>query len=74
MCLLKMLLCKLIVNKKKQVDINLYARMFAYIGARLLEKFTISINNAGSLEHTAGSDTVFVQIYMDVLPGVPGVS
>ena len=24
--------------------------------------------------HTAGLDTIFVQIYMDVLPGVPGVS
>ena len=26
------------------------------------------------LYHTAGLDTIFVQIYMDVLPGVPGVS
>ena len=26
------------------------------------------------LYHTAGSDTIFVQIYMDELPGVPGVS
>ena len=24
--------------------------------------------------HTAGSDTIFVQIYMDAPPGVPGVS
>ena len=24
--------------------------------------------------HTAGSDTIFVQIYMDLPPGVPGVS
>jgi hypothetical protein len=24
--------------------------------------------------HTAGLDTIFVQIYMDALPGVPGVS
>ena len=24
--------------------------------------------------HTAGSDTIFVQIYMDPPPGVPGVS
>ena len=24
--------------------------------------------------HTAGSDTIFIQIYMDTLPGVPGVS
>ena len=24
--------------------------------------------------HTAGLDIIFVQIYMDVLPGVPGVS
>ena len=24
--------------------------------------------------HTAGSDTIFVQIYMDPTPGVPGVS
>ena len=24
--------------------------------------------------HTAGSDTIFVQIYMEALPGVPGVS
>ena len=28
----------------------------------------------GTLEHTAGSDTIFIQIYMDALPGVPGVS
>ena len=27
-----------------------------------------------TLGHTAGSDTIFVQIYMDTLPGVPGVS
>ena len=27
-----------------------------------------------SLFHTAGLDTIFVQIYMDALPGVPGVS
>ena len=26
------------------------------------------------MAHTAGSDTIFVQIYMDALPGVPGVS
>jgi hypothetical protein len=25
------------------------------------------------LLHTAGLDTIFVQIYMDALPGVPGV-
>ena len=25
-------------------------------------------------EHTAGLDTIFVQIYMDALPGVPEVS
>ena len=24
--------------------------------------------------HTAGSDTIFIQIYMDAPPGVPGVS
>ena len=24
--------------------------------------------------HTAGSDNIFVQMYMDALPGVPGVS
>ena len=24
--------------------------------------------------HNAGSDTIFIQIYMDTLPGVPGVS
>ena len=28
----------------------------------------------GFHKHTAGSDTIFVQIYMDALPGVPGVS
>ena len=28
----------------------------------------------GILYHTAGLDTIFVQIYMDALPGVPGVS
>ena len=27
-----------------------------------------------ALYHTAGSDNIFVQIYMDALPGVPGVS
>jgi hypothetical protein len=26
------------------------------------------------IHHTAGSDTIYVQIYMDALPGVPGVS
>ena len=26
------------------------------------------------LRHTAGLDTIFVQIYMDPPPGVPGVS
>ena len=24
--------------------------------------------------HTAGSNTIFIQIYMDALPGVPGIS
>ena len=27
-----------------------------------------------SKAHTAGSDTIFIQIYMDAPPGVPGVS
>ena len=27
-----------------------------------------------SIVHTAGSDTIFIQIYMDAPPGVPGVS
>ena len=27
-----------------------------------------------SITHTAGSDNIFVQIYMDALPGVPGAS
>ena len=27
-----------------------------------------------AIYHTAGSDTIFVQIYMDPPPGVPGVS
>ena len=26
------------------------------------------------LYHTAGSDTIFIQIYMDAPPGIPGVS
>ena len=26
------------------------------------------------LMHTAGSDTIFIQIYMDALQGLPGVS
>ena len=26
------------------------------------------------MSHTASSDTIFVQIYMDALPGVPGMS
>ena len=30
--------------------------------------------NWPALHHTAGLDNIFVQIYMDVLPGVPGVS
>jgi hypothetical protein len=43
------------------------------------ERFKISIskqwnNLKGNLSHTAGLDTIFVQIYMDTLPGVPGVS
>ena len=28
----------------------------------------------GVIAHTAGLDTIFVQIYMDAPPGVPGVS
>ena len=28
----------------------------------------------GVTEHTAGSDTIFIQIYMEAPPGVPGVS
>ena len=34
------------------------------------ESLTISI----IIYHTAGSDTIFVQIYMDAPTGVPGVS
>ena len=30
--------------------------------------------DSNRLPHTAGLDTIFVQIYMDALPGVPGVS
>ena len=26
------------------------------------------------MSHTAGSDTIFIQIHMDAPPGVPGVS
>ena len=38
-------------------------------------KFIISfIMTAPTPIHTAGSDTIFVQIYMDPPPGVPGVS
>ena len=29
---------------------------------------------AACYHHTAGSDTIFVQIYMDLPPGAPGVS
>ena len=32
------------------------------------------IKTKACLFHTAGSDTIFVQIYMDARPGVPGVS
>ena len=32
------------------------------------------ISNLWGLPHTAGLDTIFVQIFMDALPGVPGVS
>ena len=37
------------------------------------KKGVSSFNVAADL-HTAGSDTIFVQIYMDPPPGVPGVS
>ena len=33
-----------------------------------------SFDTPGTLGHTAGLDTIFVQIYMDPPPGVPGVS
>ena len=36
--------------------------------------FGQNARNAGNRYHTAGLDTIFVQIYMDALPGVPGVS
>ena len=46
------------------------------------EKVNLKICLAGELNpglqcerrHTAGLDTIFVQSYMDTLPGVPGVS
>ena len=34
----------------------------------------VSPFNVAADLHTAGSDTIFVQIYMDPPPGVPGVS
>ena len=37
----------------------------------LISNFFINKMSQG---HTAGSDTIFVQIYMDAPPGVPGVS
>ena len=36
--------------------------------------FLQKTNKNKSPEHTAGSDTIFVQIYMDPPPGIPGVS
>ena len=33
-----------------------------------------SLSHLQIVTHTAGLDTLFVQIYMDALPGVPGVS
>ena len=37
--------------------------------------YKIIINNKNQgLEHTASLDTIFLQIYMDVLPGISGVS
>ena len=39
------------------------------------EEFCIEVESiCKDLKHTAGLDTIFVQIYMDALPGVPGVS
>ena len=53
-------------------------------GIFLLDGFKIAIlvysqsmidsTDYGCTVHTASSDTIFVQIYMDALPGVPGMS
>ena len=42
----------------------------AYLEALLYPFNVIFITDT----HTAGSDTIFIQIYMDAPPGVPGVS
>ena len=43
-------------------------------GQGVLAKACPKFLNKVSPHHTAGSDTIFVQIYMDPPPGVPGVS
>ena len=39
-----------------------------------LREITGLYSHCKYIYHTASSDTIFVQIYMDALPGVPGVS
>ena len=52
--------------------------MHACYAEKNLNDFVVKSNSKNVFAyfhfHTAGSDTIFVQIYMDPPPGVPGVS
>ena len=45
-----------------------------YVHLLFLPTGATFIQGGMSIPHTAGSDNIFVQIYMDALPGVPWVS
>ena len=40
----------------------------------LCQDWRVGSGGLPCFQHKAGSDTIFIQIYMDVPPGVPGVS
>ena len=47
------------------------------IGLQFFDMWYLAVNGSRAVhppEHTAGYDTIFVQIYMDPPPGVPGMS
>ena len=75
------------VNVTKKLQSNqefhkLTELMVDIVGNQIRKKVRHLFNLKGRLwiaryvetKHTAGSDTIFVQIYMDPPPGVPGVS
>ena len=49
---------------------KLHSLICSNINKKMLDK---NLSNC-IMHHTAGSDTIFIQIYMDAPPGVPGVS